>query len=294
MTITRALLIVNPAARSAAKLSDDAVRAFAGVGVTCEVRNTERTGHAAEIARSFGAGYDAVFTLGGDGTAIEAIGALAGSMTPVGVLPGGTGNVLARSLKIPMSVSAAVRALHSGGETRYDLGKLSDGRHFVIGVGVGVDAEMIAGASTSSKQALGPLAYFISGTKAGLKLDRFAYRITADGVVHEGKAISVLVANLGKILGGLITLGTQIKHDDGVLHVCVFAPSSVLQAITTFGQMLTGGAREGGAVTYIAGRSIRIETTPAKLCQSDGEMLGTTPIEMIVVAGAARLLTPSR
>jgi len=290
--IRRALMIVNPAARSAPGAREEATRAFAAAGVTCDVLLTERPGHAAELARANAAGGDAVFTLGGDGTAVEVIGALSESGPPVGVLPGGTGNVIARSLGIPLSVSRAVPALLAGQETRMDLGLLGDGRHFVIGVGVGVDADMIAGASYAMKQRFGFLAYFMSGIGAGIKLNRFRYRITADGALHEGEAVSVLVANLGSILGGLITLGRQIRHDDGVFHVCVFSPSNVLDAFRVFGRMLAGDVSGDRSVTYIAGRQFRVETIPARRAQSDGELLGNTPLDITVLPGAARLLAP--
>ena len=287
-------MIVNPAARSAAAARDEAVRAFAAAGVLCDVMVTERPGHGGEFARANAARYDAVFTLGGDGTAVEVIGELADSGPPVGVLAGGTGNVLARSLRIPLSIRRAVPALLNGTETRIDLGQLSDGRHFVIGVGVGVDAEMISGASATMKRNLGFLAYFVSGITAGLRLERFRYRVIVDGVAHEGEATSVLVANLGEVLGGLIKLGKQIREDDGVLHVGVFAPRSVFAATRAFGRMLAGDLSIDPSVTYIAGRSIRIETVPPRRAQADGEMLGETPLDITVRPGAARLLMPAR
>ena len=287
-------MIVNPAARSAARARDEAVRAFAVVGVPCDVRDTERPGHAGELARALAAGYDAVFTLGGDGTAVEVIGALAHAGPPVGVLPGGTGNVLARALKIPLRVFDAVPALLNGRETRIDIGRLGDGRHFIIGVGVGVDADMIAGASAAMKRRFGFLAYFISGISAGIKLNRFRYRITADGTVHEGEALSVLVANLGSILGGLVTLGRQIREDDGILHVCVFSPRNLPDAFRVFGRMLAGDVSGDRSVSYIAGRVIQLETIPSRHAQADGELVGETPINIVVQPGAARLLTPAR
>lgn len=287
-------MIVNPAARSAAGARDGAVRAFAAAGVACDVRETERPGHAGELARARAAGYDAVFTLGGDGTAVEVISALANAGPPVGVLPGGTGNVLARSLKIPLRVSQAVPALLAGRETRIDLGLLGDGRHFVIGVGVGVDADMVAGASSAMKRRYGSLAYFISGISAGVRLNRFRYRITADGAEHEGEAVSVLVANLGSVLGGLITLGRQIREDDGVLDVCVFAPRNLVDGFRVFARMLAGDVSGDRCVTYIPGRKLRIETVPPRRAESDGDLLGETPLEISVLPRAARLLTPAR
>ena len=85
-------------------------------GVQCEVVFTERPGHAAEIVRQRADGYDAIFTLGGDGTAMEVAGALAGTPCPLGVLAGGTGNLLARAVGIPLDPKAAVPLLLRGEE----------------------------------------------------------------------------------------------------------------------------------------------------------------------------------
>src|SRR5262245_11226183 len=132
MTFRKVLLIVNPAARRAAADRVVAERALRASGVEFVVLPTEAPGHPAELASRHGESYDAVFALGGDGTAADVIGALAGDGPPVGVLPGGTGNVLARALKIPLNLDAAIPALLSGDETRLDLGRAQDGRHFII------------------------------------------------------------------------------------------------------------------------------------------------------------------
>ena len=291
-TRLRTLLIVNPAARRAATERDEAVRAFAAAGASCDVMATAKTGDAARLAREHATKYSMVFVLGGDGTAVEVIGALAGRGPAVGVLPGGTGNLLARALGIPMRVATAVPALLKGRERRFDLGRLADGRHFAIGLGVGVDEAMIAHASPELKKRIGFLAYFWSGTLAGLKVERIAYRLTTDGVVREGHAVGVLVANLGTVLGGLITLGKDIRPDDGILHVVIFAPRHLWDAIRVFARMLTGSVGNDACVSYVAGSTIRLETTPPRRAQADGELLGTTPIDITVRPGAARLLIP--
>jgi len=285
---------VNPAARRAAAAGIEAAEAFALAGVHCDVRHTERGGHAGEIARDNAASYDAVFSLGGDGTAVEVIGALADKGPPVGILPGGTGNLLARSLRIPLRVADAVPALLNGRETRRDLGRLGDGRHFAIGVGVGVDAEMIAGATPEMKQRLGWFAYMVSGVSAGLRLEQFRFRVIVDGVVHEGEATSVLIANFGNILGGVVKIGKHVRDDDGILDVAIFHPKSAFAATRAFARMLVGDVTLDPAVTYYAGKQIRIETTPPRQGQSDGELLGMSPLDITVRPGAARLLVPAR
>lgn len=290
----RALLVVNPGARRAERARDAALRAFEAEGIECEVFVTDAPGHATAIARQHAHRFDAVFTLGGDGTAMEVITALVDGGPVVGILPGGTGNVLVRSLGIPMSVRRATRALLHGTEARIDLGRLADGRHFAIGLGVGLDERMIAGASPLMKKRAGVWAYIWSATKAIASLERFKVRLTVDGKVHEREAASVLIANLGTVLGGLIQLGDGILHDDGILHACLFSPRTFFDAARIFARMLLGTAHLDRCTYYVSGREFRIETEPPRRAQADGELLGVTPIEITVRPGAARLLIPAR
>src|SRR4051812_45287795 len=101
----RALLIVNPGARRAAHKSEEARKALLAEGLTVQVLFTNAPGHATDLAREHAPDVDIVFTLGGDGTAMEVITALAEHGPAVAVLPGGTGNILARSLGVPLRVN---------------------------------------------------------------------------------------------------------------------------------------------------------------------------------------------
>ena len=101
--IERVLLIVNPASRRGARIRAKALKAFADAGVACDVMPTEAPGHAAILAKTHAHKYDAVFTLGGDGTVMEVLSALAHQGPPLGVLAGGTANVVARTLRSTQS-----------------------------------------------------------------------------------------------------------------------------------------------------------------------------------------------
>jgi YegS/Rv2252/BmrU family lipid kinase len=288
----RALLIVNPAARRAVRSQYHAVRAFAHQNVHCDVLSTEAPGHATALAREHASGYDVVFTLGGDGTAMEVITALAGRGPPVGILPAGTGNVLVRSLGIPLHVATAVHALLNGREARIDLGHVENGGHFAIALGVGLDEAMIAGASPLMKKRFGYLAYFFSAFKAGLRRENFQVRLTVDGAVYERRASSVLIANLGAVLGGLIRFGDGILYDDGMLHACVFSPANLWDALRMFARMLRGTVHRDPHAFYVSGRRFRLETVPPRRAQADGELLEMTPVEITVRPLAARVLIP--
>ena len=288
----RVLLVVNPAAGRTRRRLARALRAFDDAGVACDVAHTERAGHATTLARAHAAQVDAVFTLGGDGTAMEVVTALAGTGPPVGVLPGGTANVLARTLGIPLDVTRAVRALLRGREARLDLGRLRDGRHFAIGLGVGLDATMIGEATAALKRRLGVSAYALGALRAGLRFERFAARITVDERVLDVEASAVLVANFGVVANGWFTFGDGIAHDDGLLNACIFTPRTRLEALRIAWRMLRRGPSSDRALSYVAGRRFRIETSPSRAAQADGDLVGYTPIEVEVVPGAARVLVP--
>ena len=263
-------------------------------GIACDVMVTERVGHAAALATEHSARYDAVFTLGGDGTAVEVIGALAGSGQPVGVLPGGTGNLIARTLGIPIRLDRAVAALVRGDEAIIDLGQITGGRRFAFSAGIGIDARMIEGAPAHLKRRLGVLAYVISAARAVLQREDFRVRATVDGVVHERRASAVMVVNFGAVLNDLIRLGPDIRSDDGVLDLCIFSPETLRDALRVLWRLFRKDFRSDACVVYVPGRHFRIETVPPRPAQADGELIGPTPIEITVAPLAAHMLIPKR
>ncbi len=298
LLIRRALLIANPASRRGRPLSEIACRELTRHGITTDVVFTERPGHAAEVAAARAASYDVVFALGGDGTVMEIAGALSGTGRPIGVLPGGTGNLLARALGIPFRIPRAVTALLKGSESLIDLGRLDSGRRFAIAAGVGIDAAMVAETPSWLKRRLGVFAYTIMGTRATLRAvirrQFFDVRLTVDGVVHERRAAAVMIANFGAVLGETIVLGPQIRTDDGLLDGCVFSPRGLGDAFRIVWRMLRHDFRSDPCVLYAQGKDLRVETTPTLGAQADGELLGTTPFRAVVEPLAARLLVPRR
>jgi len=292
--IERVLMIVNPASRRGARIRTKALRAFADAGVECQMMLTEAPGHAAIIAKTHGSRYDAVFTLGGDGTVMEVLSALAHQGPPVGVLAGGTANVVARTLRIPLNPSRAVPLLLAGDEATMDLGRLGDGRRFAIGVGVGLDATMISLAPDRLKKRFGFMAYVLGGYKAVLRNQKFHLRLTVDGAVYERTASAILVANFGAVLNDLVAFGDGIVHDDGLLNACVFSPDSLWDAMRILWRMVRKDFRADPCLFYKSGREFKVETTPPMIAQADGELLPDTPLSVSVDPLAGCLLIPKR
>ncbi|MBC7896412.1 MAG: diacylglycerol kinase family lipid kinase [Cytophagaceae bacterium] len=291
MTIRRALVIANPASRRGSRALPRALRTFAEHDVTVDAVLTERPGHASTITRELAPLYDAVFSLGGDGTAMEVLEAAGRHGRPVGILPGGTGNLVARALGTPLRIERAVHALLLGHERRIDLGELEDGRTFAFAAGVGIDATMLERASPRFKRYAGVLAYVMAATYATVQLKRFELRATVDGVEHTFHAAEAMVLNFGTVLGGMLELAPKVDPSDGWLDLCVYDPRTLGDALgigwRIWRHRLTGHAH----MHFLRGKIIRLETVPIRAAQADGELLGTTPITCVVRPGAARVLT---
>jgi YegS/Rv2252/BmrU family lipid kinase len=273
------------------------VRAIEAGGAQCDLALTERSGHAREIGRARGSDYDVVFALGGDGTAMEVAGALARTGIPIGVLPGGTGNLLARALGIPRDIERAVHALMNGTVRNLDLGAVF-GHSFAVAAGVGIDASMVAETPRWMKRRLGVLAYTIMATKAALRAvifrRFFTARIEVDGEIIERRAAAVLFANFGAILEDRLSFGPDIAVDDGLLDCCIFSPSHLGDAVRIAWRVTRRDFRPDRALLYRKGTLFRIETIPVLPLQADGELLGVTPAEITVEPLAAHLLVPRR
>ena len=294
LSARRVLLIANPAARRGARNLDEALAAFAARGVHCDAHVTRHAGHAAELAARLAPEYEATFVLGGDGTAMDVVGTLAGTGCTVGILPGGTGNLIARSLGIPRAPAKAIPMLLDGVEARIDLGALGTGRRFAFTAGIGIDARMIELTPARAKRQLGVLAYALSAWQAMVRHRPFRLRAEVDGQTIEREATAVMVANFGVVLDDLFAFGPNIKYDDGLLDLCVFSPKNVAETARIMWRLSRKDFRSDENVIYRAGRQFRIETDPPQAVQADGELIGTGPFEAHVEPLAAALLIPRR
>ena len=292
--MSRVLLVVNPGSRRGRRRRPAAERAFRDAGVQCEIVETERPGHAADIVRHGAGACDAVFVLGGDGTVMECVGAMAGTERPVGVLPGGTGNLIAGALGIPASIPRAVRRLLAGDVQRLDLARLGSGAYFAFAAGLGIDASMVAAAGRASKRRWGMLAYVVTLIRASFQRDEFDLIATVDGRELRTRASLAMVANAGSLFRGLFSFGPGISAHDGYLDLCVYSPTSAGDVVSIAWRILRNDFRPHPRMCFVKGKRIGLVSHPPHRFQADGDLVGMTPVEVEVAPLAATLLVPRR
>lgn len=234
--------------------------------------------------------------LGGDGTVLEAATGLAeaGSPAPIGILPGGTGNQMARALSIPLDPSRAVGALWRGETRRLDLAILNGHRRVGIGAGMGLDAAMITRARGRLKATLGVASYVVSAIRAVRQPVRFGLRAEVDGRIIEREGAVAMVLNLGRIFNGILEVAPGTSLTDGLLDLVIVDTRSLGDALAfTLREMLMRRRRTDPRWTFARGREVCIEALDRSIpCQVDGDLIDDRRLSMVVAAGAGCFLAP--
>lgn len=223
-------------------------------------------------------GADMVIVCGGDGTVRTVCAELAGTGIPVGVVPAGTGNLLARNLGIPMFLQTAVDVALNGQDRAIDLVAVSgDGiasdEHFMVMGGMGFDAAIMEGANEQIKAKVGWLAYVVSGLR-NLMFPAVRLEISIDdGPVTRHRARTVVVGNVGYLQAG-IPLLPDAAIDDGVLDVVLVSPNRFLSWVPVAVRVISRNRRTDAALDRMTGRKVAIRASHETPRQLDGDSIG--------------------
>lgn len=236
------------------------------------------------------AGVDLVCSLGGDGTVRVVASALAGTSTPLGLLPGGTGNLLARNLELPVTdLAEAFRVACTGRNRAIDVayvalsqadplaaepGEVPVEHAFLVMAGVGLDATIMSETTEAAKARMGWPAYAATGLRNFLG-PRIKAQVAVDGGPAAGvHAHTVLIGNCGRITGG-INLIPDARVDDGILDVVVIAPKGLAGWLNVTARVMTQarGARTERLQRHTAS-TVSITTEKPQAVQLDGDVIG--------------------
>ena len=244
-------------------------------------------------------GVDVVCPLGGDGTIRAVAVALAGTRTPMGLLPRGTGNLLARNLDIPFGqdLTAALAVAYGGRNKSIDVAWLEldpaeedatedtgqaeepvEGppvqRHpFLVMAGMGFDAAIMGNTSEELKKRVGWTAYFVTGFRS-IFIKRFRVKWTIDGERQEPVlARTILFGNCGTLTGG-IQLIPNARYDDGLIDGVVVAPKTIIGWGSVAVRVLGRSVKESNELHRTSGAVYTAEVEDDHPVQVDGDVIG--------------------
>ncbi len=248
-------------------------------------------------ARAVAEGVDLVLGAGGDGTIRVICSGLAGTGVAFGLIPAGTGNLLARNLGIPLDEGAALTVAFDGVDKPIDLVRLSvDDRppeHFVVMAGIGIDAVIMQGTNPELKKAVGPAAYFVSAAQHANHPALHVSITVDDRPALRRKAHVIVVGNVG-LLSGNIQLLPDARADDGLLDVLIASPRTVADWARLILRVLTRRRRPDDQLDRMTGRRVTIRVVERDHYQLDGDTAGECNTMVAEVEPGALLLRVPR
>ena len=287
-------LLVNPTAGRGrgARAGRIAAERLTAAGIAVRVLQGRDVREAADLAReAVTAGAGALVVVGGDGMVHLGVQAVGGTSTPLGVVPAGTGNDLARALGLPLrDPLGAADVVVAGGRRRIDLGR-SEGQWFAGVVAAGFDAR-VNDRVNRMRWPRGPRRYDLA-TLAELGVFRpISYRIELNGEASELEAMLVAVGNIPSYGGGL-RITPDAVLDDGEFDVVVVAPVSKATLVRVFPRVRRGTHLAHPAVSMRRARTVRLDAAGVT-AYVDGERLGPLPRSFEVVPAAVEVFTSDR
>ncbi|MGC9468739.1 MAG: diacylglycerol/lipid kinase family protein [Anaerolineae bacterium] len=252
--------------------------------------------HASEAAAQ---GVDLVLIAGGDGTINEATNGLCGTGTTLGIVPVGTGNILAHQLRMPVlsAVAPMVReigdALLKSRVQRVDIGTVND-RRFLCWAGMGLDAEIAAQMEPRPRhiKRLRSLPYIIMGFAVASEYRGVRSHFLIEDRAFRTRALMTIASNI-QLYAAMFQIAPQARMDDGLMDIFVFKGIGFSYALKYAVQSLRSKHLESPDVMHALASKMEVETSPPVAVHLDGEPYGSTPATFGLQPLALRLLVPT-
>lgn len=303
----RAAIIFNPKSGSRnAQAALHAIRAdWHAHGWLLDVHTTHAPGDALQLARRAAqSDIDIVLVAGGDGTLNEAINALVGTATAVGVLPIGTANVWARQMHLPLSprrLIDAARLLRQAQVNTVDLGRVtlykdrqpSLVRHFLLWSGVGLDAAVTRAIEPrgATFKRLGTLGYTLKAARRAMDFRSVPLEIELDDRLMHEYVMQVVISNT-RLYAGNFHLAPRAQLDDGLFEVSIFRGQGLRAMSAHFLRMFFKRHLQNGSMQTFQARNVHIKSSTRCDVHVDAEPIGVAPAEYTIIPRALRVLVP--
>lgn len=287
----RLALIFNQRAGRGPKkelLLDGVIEALSASGVLVDVFATERPGHATALARRASAVCERVVAWGGDGTVNEVAAGLVGSEAALGILPGGTVNVFAREVGIPLSLDRAVEAFLCGRTVRIPVG-LANGKPFLLMVGVGLDGEVVYRLESGLKDAVGVAAFWLDGFRTLARFPLAPLTLRVGDRELEGSGV---IAGKLRRYGPRYFVTPEAALEEPLVHLVLFQGRRRRDYLRYLVGVLGGFHLRFRDVVSLKTDRFTVESSGAARIQVDGEPAGVTPLSVEVRDRALDVVLP--
>ncbi|HWV34710.1 MAG TPA: diacylglycerol kinase family protein [Thermomicrobiales bacterium] len=289
----RIVVIANPATRVRARTIARILTGAVPPGVSMELRWTDAPGAGVALAREAVRYADAVVAVGGDGTVADVASALIGTDVPLGILPGGSTNIVAREHGIPTDLEAAARLLFGRHHRRaIDAGVCND-RPFLHMAGSGFDSVLFEIANVDLKRRVGWMAYLPAAMQA-LRVPPVSYTVvTGEGEQFTQTSPLVLVANGASIIHPDLRLSDTIRADDGWLDLMIVTATTPPQLASVIGRLMTLRFESSPLVIHRRVREVWVDASRLMPVQLDGDVVERTPAHFSIRQKAIHLIVPA-
>jgi len=270
-----ALIMINNLSRQGESSIDPVIRILKNKDVDSIVISLDRVEDISRLINRYHNRIDRIVIGGGDGTLNAAVKPVLESGLPLGILPLGTANDLARTLSIPADLEEAAKVVTDGRIEMIDIGVVND-IYFLNAASIGLAVRVTHMLDSGIKKRWGGLAYLIAFFKAFQVNRAFLVQVSCDGVKHRHKSIHLTVAN-GRHYGRGLTIRDDAQIDDQKLHCYSLEPQSFWQLVKAAPSIVRGTFVNPENIKLFEGRRIDIFTRRPQQIDIDGELMGQTP-----------------
>jgi diacylglycerol kinase (ATP) len=286
-----ALLVVNVHSRRGAGAAEIVTRVLRESGVPIIAQDCERASDLSDLIRATKREIESVIIGGGDGTLNAALPGLLETGLPLGIIPLGTANDLARTLGIPTDLAAAARIIACGKVQSVDIGEVNSHPFFnVASIGFGVD--LTRALTRDSKRRFGTVGYAIAALRAVSRLRPFRAEIIHGSDIHLSRTIHAAIGN-GRHYGGGMTVSEHARIDDGRLHIYSLEIDSLWRLLRLLPALRSGRHDAWKEIRTLEGEEIEVRTPRRpRSVNTDGEIVTQTPAHFRVRCHAINVFIP--
>ena len=264
-------------------------------GIDYEIYETTGEEDVSQICRQARErGFDIVVAAGGDGTVSAVLNGVVRSEVPMGILPVGTGNGLARALKIPLNIQEALQTI-TGDHEILNLDTMRVGeRHYVLNVSIGISSRAMKDTPADEKQSKGMLAYVQTILEDLDNVETSRFQLTLDGHELQVDASEVLISNGELLKQPPFLFGTRETMSDGHLNINILKAKQTREYLQLAWDLLVDPKKSKSGLKDLTVREkVRIQVSgEPQPAQADGELIGESPLEVVLVPESVYVIAP--